>query len=109
MTYKEIVEKLDAHENVPCSEVNGAQIFMLFQDRYLKYITKDGCTYEINIVPVEDNHVGVNLTRERYPAYKDMLKVFEDAITASKTGHECYVYFEGFSFQIVIEVMETDE
>lgn len=109
MKYAEIVEKLKAHEDVSSKEVNGAQLFMLFQDRYLKYIVKNGCTFEINIVPVEDNHIGIDLTRERYPEYKDMLKVFEDAITASRTGHNCYVHFDGFTFQIIIEVMETDE
>lgn len=108
MMYNEIVERLKIHAPVDAREVSATQMFRLYEDRHLKYVSCHGNHYELNLIPLNDEHHIYELIKDddSFKAFVDLLEVFIENTTKNKRSFLIYDHKE---YEVVMELMESNE
>lgn len=108
MIYKELVEKIKANESVRADDVSAAQMFMLYKDRYLKYITSHDCEYELNLIPIHnESHIyeAVKST-DPFKAFIELVDVF---IKNGKENKRSFLVLDHEEYEVIVELMVGNE
>lgn len=109
MLYSEIVEKMKVHAPLTVQEVSAEQMFHLYKDRYMKYISYHGNQYELNLLPVdsEENHV-YELIREddTFNAFAELIEIF---IKNTKNNKRSFLICDHEEYEVVMELMISNE
>ena len=109
MTYEEIVNKLNANQTVPRSEVNEFQTFMLLRDRVITTLRSKQTLYEINFIPVEEEgDVVLFVTQDTHGTHDDALNKLGLIVDRYLKNENVYVQLEDELFQVIVEVLETE-
>ena len=109
MTYNEIVEKMKISAPLSTQDVNGEQMCRLYEDRYLKYVDYEGCKYELNLVPLEpgEHHIYELIkAQDSFKAFTELVEVF---IKNFKNVKRSFIIFDHREYEVVLELMESNE
>jgi len=109
MLYSEIVEKMKIHAPLTVQEVSAEQMFHLYKDRYMKYISYHGNQYELNLVPVEPGEKHVYELIREYDTFNAFAELVELFIKNTQNNRRSFLICEHKEYEVIMELMESNE
>lgn len=109
MLYSEVVEKMKVHAPLTVQEVSAEQMFYLYRDRYMKYISCCGNQYELNLVPVKpgEKHIYELIkANDEFNAFVELVEVF---IKNTQNNKRSFLICDHKEYEVVMELMESNE
>ena len=110
-TYNELVEKIQKQEPVSFKEISGVQVFMLLHDRVVKSVNNYNTIYELNFLPIEYSvkETIIYINEKTCPTYSSCGRIIDSIINQFKKHLPIYVELEDELYEIIVEVLVSNE
>lgn len=109
MLYSEVVEKIRNNEKLMGSEISGKQLMMLLQDKEIKNISFKGKLYEVNFVPVTFAFEADDIDDVSCPNIGSLTKFFDKWVDNYEREQHNYIQMDGEYFELILDILETNE
>lgn len=107
MEYSKLKEKMERNKTISTLDLDsGVDVFRLFRDQYIRFITMDGYEYELNFIPakVADPWDSYDITVEKFGSMNEFYEWFRSYV---KLNGDWQIHLDGEFYDVVLEVLET--
>ena len=100
-----------ATESLGAKDVNAEQIFRLYLDRHLKYVSYRGNQYELNLIALDEeaskNHVYEQIKYDdQFGAFCELVEVF---IKNTEKNKRSFLICDHKEYEVIMELMVSNE